>query len=323
MAEFLADDVVIRRPRQGDEAFLRQLWRDAFPEDREGGFVPWYFARCYRPEHTLLLEWQGRLAAMAFAPEVMLSVGQRTARAVYIQGVATVESLRGRGFCRRLLDELLERLAADGVEYALLKPFDAAFYRPLGFAFCAYVRRYNVDLNKYFLLPPRGDYDLQHYLDVPSAAADAAAVYAAWSRGFGTFPLRDERACRLLLEDHKADGGMLLLARRGGLPLAYALYNATAQGIFVRELAFTDVRAAGELLAVLAHDYREDTPQAVIITPDAPFAAAMLPDELAWQTLPFAMVRVPAAKGLTACPGGCYNLDRPGLPQPVYFYEYF
>lgn len=317
------DGVVIRRPEAADEGFLRQLWRDAFPEDREGGFVPWYFTRCYRPEHTLLLEWRGQPAAMAFAPEVALESGGRAVRAVYIQGVATVESLRGRGFCHMLLDELLEGLAADGVEYALLKPFDPGFYRPLGFRFGAYVRRYDIDLNKYFLLPPGGEYRLEHWLDVPGAALAVAGVYAAWSRRFGTYPRRDGRACRLLLEDHMADGGMLLLARRGDVPLAYALYSATPEGIFVRELAFAEPRAARELLRALARDYREDTPQAVVIMPDVPGAAAVLPDDLSWRTLPFAMLRPLSVKGLTGWGGECYNLDETGPVQPVYFYEYF
>ncbi|MBQ3180451.1 MAG: GNAT family N-acetyltransferase [Firmicutes bacterium] len=321
------EDVVIRRPSAGDEGFLMQLWRDAFPEDREGGFVPWYFARCYRPEHTLLLEWQGRPAAMAYAPEVRLKCAGRTARAVYVQGVATVEELRGRGLCHMLLADMLAGLAADGVEYALLKPFDAGFYRPLGFRFAACVRRYDIDLNRYYLLPPDGNCRLEHWLDVPGAASDMAAVYAVWSYKFAACPLRDEHSCRLLLEDHRADGGLLMLARQGDEPLAYALYTATPQGIFIRELAFAEARAAREILSALAADYREDTPQAVIITPDVPAAAAVLPDDIGWRVLPFAMV-----KDLTGRGGGCYNLDNDYasddagaavLPQPVYFYEYF
>lgn len=331
LARVAAEDVVIRRPEARDEEFLQALWREAFPEDREGGFVPWYFERCYRPEWALLLEYCGEPAAMAFAPEVALRVAGEVRRAVYIQGVATVPERRGLGLCHRLLSDLLFRLAAAGVEYVWLKPFAGEFYRPLGFEFASYVRRYDIDLNRYYLLPPEGRCELEVWLDVPGAAADMAAVYAGWSVGFQVAPLRDEEFCRRLLEDHRADGGMLMLARRGGKPVAYALYNATAEGVFVRELAFVEVGAAREILSALAADYREDTPQMVVIVPDAPGAAVMLPPDLSWRVMPFAMLR-----GLTGQGSECYNLSEAdsdkaaelaafagSLPQPVYFYEYF
>ncbi len=329
LARVAAEDVVIRRPEAEDGKFLQALWREAFPEDREGGFVSWYFERCYRPEWTLLLEYCGKPAAMAFAPEVALRVGGKVRRAAYIQGVATVPEWRGLGLCHRLLESLLSELAAAGVEYVWLKPFSGEFYRPLGFEFASYVRRYDIDLNRYYLLPPEGRCGLEVWLDAPGAAADMAAVYERWSGRFAVCPVRDEDFCRRLLEDHRADGGLLMLARRDERPVAYALYNATAEGVFIRELAFVEVGAAREIMTALAADYREDTPQMVVIVPDAPGAAVMLPPDLSWRVLPFAMLR-----GLTGQGGECYNLDMANnldkaadsvgsLPQPVYFYEYF
>lgn len=314
---------IIRHPGPQDVPALKALWRASFPEDREGDFVPWYFARRYDPDCCWLLEEAGELAAMCYAPPVQMQTAAGLVRVPYIQGVATAAEKRRQGLCRRLLAHVEAELAEGGAPFCVLKPFDPEFYRPLGYRFFSYLRRYNLSFADHFLQGLAtadqvigGEWRLEHWLrpGLPQAAAAVAEVYQEWCRGLYAYALRDEQSCQMLLEDHQNDGGMLLLARdREGRPLAYALYTATGAGIFLRELAYTRRRAARALLLALGADYREDTPEAVIIQPDDGRLAAILPQTLAgWQTLPFAMF-----KPLTQRPEECYNAIRGG-----YFYEY-
>lgn len=312
---------LIRHPRPADLPALQQLWAASFPEDRGGAFIPWYFQNRFQPENCWLLEDADKLAAMCFAPPVTIQPASgQPFKIPYIQGVATAEPQRRRGFCRRLLAAAEQELASRGYPFCVLKPFNPAFYQPLGYRFFCYIRRYNLSLAEHFLAPiatAEQDFQLLHYLQPELAAAKAAKVYQAWCRRGAARPyaLRRPDDFRLLLADHKQDGGQtLLLQSRRGEPLAYALYTAVKDGLFLRELAFKQTQAARRLLYALAADYREDTPDAVLIMPDNPACCTPLPQTLSgWQVLPFAML-----KPLTKPPQECYNII-----NNAYFYEYF
>ena len=307
-------DVTISHPKAADIPALQALWRESFAEDKEGDFVPWYFANRYNRPLAWVLKASGQPAAMAFAPLCSLNVGGRVLSVPYIQGVATAPQYQLRGFCRLLLNRVFKDLAAAGYPCCVLKPFLAEFYQKFGFRFFAYLREYRLDFNNCFLLPPNGNFRTVHYLNPADAAADTAAVYAQWLHGRHAYALRSAADFRLLLEDHLADRGMLLMAYQGDFPAAYALYTTTADGIFIRELAFANASAAEELLRLLAHDYREDTPRCLLIMPDDARLCRLLPQTNAgWQILPFAMV-----KPLTAAGKECYN-----QLENAYFYEYF
>lgn len=320
--------ITIRQPLPQDLEFMQSLWRQNFPEDRDGDFVPWYFANRFQPHLARLLLVDDEPAAMAFAPEVQMQINGQTCAVPYIQGVATAAKFQRRGLAHRLLQQFCDELRAAGYPFCVLKPFRAEFYQPLGFRFFAYLRRYQLDFNEHFLLPPSSDFHMVHFLQPQDAASEVCQIYAAWTSKFDCRALRDEPTCRLLLTDHLADRGMLLMSYdKAQKPLAYALYTATPDGIFVRELAYSSHRAAVDLLRRLAHDYREDTPKCLLIMPDSSALCSVLPENNAgWQVQPFAM-----AKPLTAHPDECYNFnvctaddDDAVWPQiPAYFYEYF
>lgn len=319
------NSVIIRHPRPEDLAGLQSLWAASFPEDCDGQFIPWYFQNRFQPENCWLLEQQGVLTAMCFAPEVHLQLPDGSLLpAPYIQGVATAAEKQRRGYCRRLLAAAEQDLAARGYPLCILKPFNPDFYQPLGYRFFSYIRRYNLRLDEHFLAPlatPEQPCRLEHFLCPENAAGPAAQIYQEWCRlGVArAFARRSPADFRLLLCDHRHDKGQLLLASsRKWEPLAYALYTATADGLFIRELAFKRPAAARWLLTALAADYREDTPAAVLIMPDNPACCTPLPQTLAgWQVLPFAMLKL-----LTKPAQECYN-NIENMIANAYFYEYF
>ena len=95
------NSVIIRHPRPEDLAGLQSLWAASFPEDCDGQFIPWYFQNRFQPENCWLLEQQGVLTAMCFAPEVHLQLPDGSLLpAPYIQGVATAAEKQRRGYCR-------------------------------------------------------------------------------------------------------------------------------------------------------------------------------------------------------------------------------
>lgn len=305
--------IQICHPAPADVAAMQALWQAAFTEDAHSGYVTWYFANRFAAATTWLLKLNGSAAAMAFAPTHTLLTPDGPVAVPYLQGIATLPDLQGRGLCHKLLSRVFADLTAANYPCCVLKPFDAAFYEPLGFKFFAYLRQYKLNFANCFLQPHTDDISFVQHQSC-AAADDAAQIYAAWLSQTPCYARRTPADFKLLLADHFNDRGSLLMAYAGNRPVAYALYSATANGLFIRELACTNPRAATNLLRRIAADYRDTAPCALLIAPDDYRLCMPLPQTTAgWQVVPFAMY-----KPLTAAPQECYNQIK-----DAYFYEYF
>ncbi len=120
----------------------RALWKQAFGDS--DAYLDLFFREAYAPQrcHTLLHE--GRLASALYWFDC--SAGQQ--KLAYIYAVATEQALQGRGFCRTLLGQTHERLAAEGYDGAVLVPGSEALfalYEKLGYRTCCCVRRFACD----------------------------------------------------------------------------------------------------------------------------------------------------------------------------------
>ena len=108
----------------------RRLWKQAFGDS--DAFLDLFERTAYSPDRCHTLTVDGRLAAALYWLDCE-TAGEKTA---YLYAVATDEAFRGRGLCRRLMDETHTRLRENGYASAVLVAADpalAAMYRKMGY----------------------------------------------------------------------------------------------------------------------------------------------------------------------------------------------
>lgn len=106
-----------------DEQSLRRLWQEAFGDDDP--FLDAFFSTAYSPRRCRTLHVSGQLAAALYWFDCSFQ-GQKIA---YLYAVATVKAFRGRGLCRRLMEDTHRHLADLGYAGTLLVPGEASLFQ--------------------------------------------------------------------------------------------------------------------------------------------------------------------------------------------------
>ncbi|MGI5824710.1 MAG: GNAT family N-acetyltransferase, partial [Bacillota bacterium] len=114
------------------EEQMRRLWAECFPEDRDSGFIPFFFEQIYDEERTYLALYDNKVCSMVYAPLMKYHFGGVDFTAAYIQGVATVPEFRNLHLANTLLRRALDDLNRQGVPFGILKPFNVGFYEKSG-----------------------------------------------------------------------------------------------------------------------------------------------------------------------------------------------
>lgn len=123
--------VEIRPSRPGEAQAQKDLWRAAFGEDPR--YIDWFYECCWRPEDTLLLLEDGKLASMlALLPQTIHLPGGGTASAWYVYALATDPNVRGKGYGRQLLLYVDEFLKARGADCVTVVPAEAGLFKFFG-----------------------------------------------------------------------------------------------------------------------------------------------------------------------------------------------
>ena len=123
---------MIRAADSTDRSGIFALWQEAFgdsPESISGFFSSFPCCRSYVAEEA------GEIAAMVHALPLILRV-DKDLSAAYVYAVATLQSHRGRGLCRRLLAFAEDDLKTCGFQCAVLTPGEPSlfrFYEALGY----------------------------------------------------------------------------------------------------------------------------------------------------------------------------------------------
>ena len=115
---------------------LKGLWMEAFGDPAP--FVDGFFRTGYDPDRCRVLYENGKLAAALYWFDCQWD-GRKLA---YIYAVATKQELRGRGLCRRLMEQTHRHLQALGYAGAVLVPGEASlfsFYEAMGYEICSTV----------------------------------------------------------------------------------------------------------------------------------------------------------------------------------------
>lgn len=105
---------------------LRDLWKKAFGDTDT--FLDLFFDLAYSPQRCCFLQEGNDLAAALYWFDCFC--GEK--KIAYIYAVATDPALRGRGFCRRLMEQTHRLLQQQGYAGAVLVPGDADLFTMYG-----------------------------------------------------------------------------------------------------------------------------------------------------------------------------------------------
>lgn len=129
----------IDHPSCGQVPQLQRLWQLAFGDSPES--IRLFFTTAYAPHRCRCITADGDPAAVLY----WLDVTCRDQKMAYLYAVATHPDFRGRGLCRRLMEDTHAHLKSLGYTAALLvpgKPELRAMYAKMGYKNCGGIREY-------------------------------------------------------------------------------------------------------------------------------------------------------------------------------------
>lgn len=127
-------------PSQGKA--LVALWQDAFGDSLE--FIEGFFCTGFSPSRCRCLTVDGQVAAALYWFDAAYN-GQRFA---YLYAVATARAYRGRGLCRKLMEDTHAHLKLRGYDGVLLVPQTPELrrmYGKMGYRSCTAIREFTCD----------------------------------------------------------------------------------------------------------------------------------------------------------------------------------
>lgn len=108
--------MTIDKPRTGQIPALRQLWQEAFGDSE--AYLDSFFSLAFSPDRCRCVTENNRVAAALY----WFDCSCRGERFAYLYAVATAEDCRGRGLCRRLMENTHAHLKALGYAGTILVP---------------------------------------------------------------------------------------------------------------------------------------------------------------------------------------------------------
>lgn len=123
---------MIRYLQQEEKKNTEELYREAFPEDKDE-FVNYYYSYVTKDNKILVVEQNGEICSMLHLNPYRLSVNKEEVAAYYYVAVATKKEFRHQGMMRRLLCSSLNDIHQEKQPFTYLMPADRAIYEPFDF----------------------------------------------------------------------------------------------------------------------------------------------------------------------------------------------
>lgn len=130
----------IRYPSDREIPGLRKLWKQAFGDT--DAYLDLFFTRGFDREKSLCTMDGDQVAAAMY----WLDAEYEGRRIAYLYAVATDETYRGRGLCRRLTEEAHRILKEQGYAGGILVPAEPglfSMYGKMGYRTCAHVAEWS------------------------------------------------------------------------------------------------------------------------------------------------------------------------------------
>ena len=109
-----------------DVPALRQLWEQAFGDTQ--AYIDGFFHTGFCPDRCGCIYQDGQLAAALFWFDCLW----QKKKLAYVYAVATEKAFRGRGMCRKLMEQTHNHLKAEGYTGAVLVPGNEGLYSMYG-----------------------------------------------------------------------------------------------------------------------------------------------------------------------------------------------
>ncbi len=234
--------------RENEFAAIRRLWGQCFGDEEP--WTSWYFSHHYKAQQTWVGIDSGEVVAQAHLLPHRLFLRGAWRETAYFVGVCVEERLRGRGIGREVMATALAELRRTGIGISVLQPRWPNFYRQLGWDFCYSRQKYYLPMAVARLLLPETPAEISW--DPDCFRLDTfAELYEAFMQGRHGYAKRDESAWRLLLADHRGDGGKTGVVFWAGQACAYVFYKAVGEILYIREMAWTGSRQVDSTLKCL------------------------------------------------------------------------
>ncbi|MGN0573838.1 MAG: GNAT family N-acetyltransferase [Acutalibacteraceae bacterium] len=219
---------MIRFSDNNDIKKIVTLWHEAFGDGEDE--IMFFLANRFRPENTLVYEFNGEIASMLFLLEGKMSIKGKIFNSYYLYAACTLKKFRGRGFMAELL-RFAERIAQDrNIGYICLLPGESSlytFYEKFGYktAFAKKVLRVtHADINENFdSIEIKADNNLVELEKLRENALNKTDHFI-W----------DNQAINYAVNQNEMYGGKAITSRNG-----YLLYSVESRKIIVKECAFS------------------------------------------------------------------------------------
>lgn len=190
---------MIRYLGQEEKENSKELWRQAFPEEREA-YTEFYYRQAVWGNQILAEEEDGQVLSMLHRNPYRMQIRDTVWPVCYIVGVATRRDHRRRGMMRKLMVRCLQDLYEEEVPMAYLMPADRAYYTPFAFT--------DITYHDFYRGNPK---DAGECMPADSTAPEETAEYcnrmlACW---YEAYTLRDASYCERRRQELKSEGGDL------------------------------------------------------------------------------------------------------------------
>lgn len=197
---------MIRYLEKQEKKEIKDLWREAFPEDSEM-FLDYYDQTKMKENRVLVRMEQGCIQSMLHLNPYHIQVRKQCWDVNYIVAVATRADMRHRGYMRSLLSEAMEDMKREGQPFCFLMPAAEAIYTPFQFAFV-----YDQPIWQL-----KKDTPLKHIsIEEKAQVGPAAEWMQNWmEQRYEIFARRDKAYVESLIREVKSEDGSLELLYDG------------------------------------------------------------------------------------------------------------
>ncbi len=235
---------MIRKATDADIPAIKAIWQEAF--DDPLNYVDFLYNEVAKTSDTLLYETGRRVVAMVVLLPTEFVYRDKSVRAVYIYGAATLRRFRGRGIMTALLQHAEDTARAQGYALSVLVPGEK-------YLFQYYKKRgYHADFSANLVAVRHGMLDgtLDSAIAVAYDALTPEQLYGLRESMLAEVPhIRWYPAqLRFVLQD-AANYGEHLASYNGELGIAYAIYGMQGRRLFVKECLGTTLDAQHFLLS--------------------------------------------------------------------------
>lgn len=241
--------LVFRTAEPSETGVLRTMWEEAFGDEQP--WTDWFFASHHRVKNVWVGVNAGVLVAQAHLLPYVLHVRGKSLPVCYFVGVCVSESLRGKGFGKKLMHSAMQELKRQGFAAGILQPRFPAFYQALGWEYFYRRRVHRLALPQQTPLTEKTDRTKPEQATIGPDIPSMAAIYDAFTRNLHAYAIRDRLHWEQMLAGHAGDEGRVVILRNGETPKAYAMYHLRFGSLTAEEIGYVDSAGQAAVLEYL------------------------------------------------------------------------